>query len=132
MDVTFFEHQPYYPKTNIQGENHSYNSQEYQFWETLPMQLPIPMQQQSMQQQTLQSVATIHPEPNHQQPQSTHDHPPASFLSPQPPTTKDFQVYPWSKSQQEKEHQSYNRPDQDTSPNSSLSDSNSDNHLGPI
>jgi hypothetical protein len=28
MDVTFFEHQAYYPKSDIQGEN----MQEYQNW----------------------------------------------------------------------------------------------------
>ncbi|RVW98278.1 Retrovirus-related Pol polyprotein from transposon TNT 1-94 [Vitis vinifera] len=32
MDVTFFENQPFYPKTAIQGENWSTN--EFQFWET--------------------------------------------------------------------------------------------------
>lgn len=31
MDVTFFENQPFYPKTPIQGENSI--TQEYQFWE---------------------------------------------------------------------------------------------------
>lgn len=33
MDVTFFEHQPYYPKSDIQGEN-SY-TQEYQLWDEI-------------------------------------------------------------------------------------------------
>ncbi|RVX00496.1 Retrovirus-related Pol polyprotein from transposon TNT 1-94 [Vitis vinifera] len=32
MDVTFFENQPFYPKTAIQGENWSID--EFQFWET--------------------------------------------------------------------------------------------------
>ncbi|PON91730.1 hypothetical protein TorRG33x02_125610 [Trema orientale] len=30
IDVTFFENQPYYPKTHIQGEK--YNIKEYDFW----------------------------------------------------------------------------------------------------
>ncbi|RVW35033.1 Retrovirus-related Pol polyprotein from transposon TNT 1-94 [Vitis vinifera] len=32
MDVTFFENQPFYPKTAIQGEN--WSTDEFQFWET--------------------------------------------------------------------------------------------------
>ena len=32
MDVTFFEEQPFYPKTNIQGEN---CEEEYRFWSDL-------------------------------------------------------------------------------------------------
>lgn len=31
MDVKFFEHQSYFPKTEIQGEN----SREYQLWDKL-------------------------------------------------------------------------------------------------
>ena len=38
MDVTFFENQPYHPKTNIQGENrvipNTISAQEYQLWAT--------------------------------------------------------------------------------------------------
>ena len=30
MDVTFFEQQPYYPRSNIQGENYT---QEHQLWD---------------------------------------------------------------------------------------------------
>lgn len=30
MNVTFFDHQPYYPKAKIQGEN----MREYQLWDT--------------------------------------------------------------------------------------------------
>jgi len=37
MDVTFLEHQPYYPKPNIQGENTPNNPQEYQFWDILSL-----------------------------------------------------------------------------------------------
>jgi len=32
MDVTFFENQPFYFKTDIHGEEIQNNSQEYQFW----------------------------------------------------------------------------------------------------
>ncbi|RVW35272.1 Retrovirus-related Pol polyprotein from transposon TNT 1-94 [Vitis vinifera] len=32
MDVTFFENQPFYPKTAIQGDN--WSTDEFQFWET--------------------------------------------------------------------------------------------------
>lgn len=49
MDVTFFENQPYYPKSDIQGEH---TTQEYQFWEvessqTLDSQILIPESQTS-------------------------------------------------------------------------------------
>ena len=33
MDVTFFEHQPYYPKSDIQGDNSF--TQEYQLWDEI-------------------------------------------------------------------------------------------------
>ena len=33
MDVMFFEHQPYYPKSDIQGENNF--TQEHQLWDEI-------------------------------------------------------------------------------------------------
>ena len=41
MDVTFFEHQAYYHKTDMQGEN----MRAFQFWETLDLgdTLPLPL-----------------------------------------------------------------------------------------
>ena len=36
MDMTFFEDQPFYPKTDIQGENSQKTSLEYQFWDCYP------------------------------------------------------------------------------------------------
>ena len=40
MDVSFLEHQPFYSKINIQGEN---IKGEYQFWETLNTKTKSPM-----------------------------------------------------------------------------------------
>ena len=57
MDVTFFEHQPYYPKSDIQVEN---LIQEYQLWDidaTTTNNYPCP-------QVTIPPISTT-PTPNH-------------------------------------------------------------------
>ena len=57
MDVTFFEHQPYYPKSDIQGKN---LIQEYQLWDidaTTTNNYPSP-------QVTIPPISTT-PTPNH-------------------------------------------------------------------
>ena len=38
MNVTFFEDQPFYPKTNVQGEN---RLEEHQFWSYLDVPAPV-------------------------------------------------------------------------------------------
>ena len=46
MDVTFFENEPFYPKTSIQGEN--WSTDQFQFWvpenPTIPLSSSLPSQ----------------------------------------------------------------------------------------
>jgi len=65
----------------------------------------------------------MQPEPTHQQPNQLDPAPTSPFISPQPSPTKEFWVYSRKKSQQEREHHSCSRTNQDTNPNILLSDS---------
>lgn len=92
MDVTFFEHQSYYHKTDMQGEN----MRAYQFWETLnfdetldqgyTIQLPLPNSQTSVSQQpkAVNPISIQHPVAELPQ---TEQSEPESHLPTTPPQT---------------------------------------------
>ena len=66
MDVTFIENQPYYHKTNIQGENTQDTSLEYQFWDSIDCQEPEETKEPES------SISTNHsPSPTKEFPAST-------------------------------------------------------------
>ena len=54
MDMTFFENQSYYSKTDIQGEN---RIQEYQFWEIETMTEPRTLESVIVHNSNLISLA---------------------------------------------------------------------------
>lgn len=66
MDVTFFEHEPYYPKSDIQGEN----VRESQFWDELLIKESSEIQHASPPLVLLPSDSNYTPNPNLEIPSS--------------------------------------------------------------
>ncbi|KAH9783514.1 hypothetical protein KPL71_009336 [Citrus sinensis] len=66
MDVTFFEHEPYYPKSDIQGEN----VRESQFWDELLIKESSEIQHASPSLVLLPSDSNYTPNPNLEIPSS--------------------------------------------------------------
>ena len=71
MDVTFFENQPYYSKTDIQGQDTPKNPQEYHFRHIPSTSSPFISSQQQQQQlgpsnsSSQQSQPSPNPSTNH-------------------------------------------------------------------
>ena len=102
MDVTFFENQPFYPKTDIQGETP--RTQEYQFWvaentakyPTLPLSTSTPNTPKTSQSESL---------PKPIQPENTRSQSPTQLVN-----HKEFRVYSRRQKQENVEHQALPLP----------------------
>ena len=93
MDVTLFEHQSYYPKSDIQGEN----LREYQLWETVQTTELVPVQPiEPLFDPTPQSPNQLPQPTTHEQIESpslsTPSSSPQTSVSPHP-ATQELRVY---------------------------------------
>ena len=119
MDVTFFENQPYYPKSDIQGEH---TTQEYQFWEiesSSRIESPIPIpESQISHSPSIPIIGFL---------DTTVESPDASShnIQPQPAKNSEFIVYSRrkkKKTQEEIEERTHPEQVHEAEPNSNSSE----------